>query len=69
MKEDFSVTTNYLGLSNKGILQIKNYNDLTHYPSQNQEPFKSEMINFLNWGWNEFSLDLEVIVKFLDSKW
>ena len=47
LKEDFSVTTNYLGLSNKGILQIKNYNDLTHYPSQNQEPFKSEMINWL----------------------
>jgi len=45
---DFSVTTNYLGLSEIGKNEmLKDINDITHYPNQEQEPYKSNLINWL----------------------
>lgn len=46
--EDFSVTTNYLGPSIKGINHIKqSINLINHYPKLDQEPFKKNIIDFL----------------------
>lgn len=46
--EDFSVTTNYLGLSPIGLLSMtNNIEEITHYPNQNQEPFKKNLANWL----------------------
>jgi len=46
--EDFSVTTNYLGPSKIGLECIKNNVSLiNHYPKQDQEPYKTNLCNFL----------------------
>jgi histidinol-phosphate/aromatic aminotransferase/cobyric acid decarboxylase-like protein len=46
--DDYSVTTNYLGISEIGLLNIKNNIDsITHYPNQSQEPFRTNLINWL----------------------
>jgi histidinol-phosphate/aromatic aminotransferase/cobyric acid decarboxylase-like protein len=46
--DDFSVTTNFLGLSEKGKLNmLENIDDITHYPNQEQEPYKTNLMNWL----------------------
>jgi histidinol-phosphate/aromatic aminotransferase/cobyric acid decarboxylase-like protein len=46
--DDFSVTTNFLGLSELGKKNmLENINDITHYPNQDQQPFKENLINWL----------------------
>jgi len=46
--DDFSVTTNFLGLSSIGKDEmLKEINDITHYPNQKQEPYKTNLINWL----------------------
>jgi hypothetical protein len=45
--DDFSVTTNFLGLSNIGKTEMMEniFEMITHYPNQEQEPFKTNLIN------------------------
>ena len=51
--DDYSVTTNYLGLSQVGLTRINNNMDnITHYPNQEQEPFKTNLINWLYKGFH-----------------
>jgi histidinol-phosphate/aromatic aminotransferase/cobyric acid decarboxylase-like protein len=46
--DDFSVTTNYLGPSKVGLECIKkNVTLINHYPKQDQEPYKTNLCNFL----------------------
>ncbi len=47
--DDFSVTTNFLGLSNIGKTEMMEniFEMITHYPNQEQEPFKTNLINWL----------------------
>ena len=47
--DDYSVTTNFLGLSEMGISNLKNNIDeeITHYPNQQQEPYKTNLVNWL----------------------
>jgi histidinol-phosphate/aromatic aminotransferase/cobyric acid decarboxylase-like protein len=48
LKEDFSVTTNFMGPSSSGISQIiKSVSLINHYPSENKSFFK-EGLEFLN---------------------
>ena len=46
---DFSVTTNFLGLSKIGKKEMLDdmLEDITHYPNQDQEPYKTNLINWL----------------------
>jgi histidinol-phosphate/aromatic aminotransferase/cobyric acid decarboxylase-like protein len=46
---DFSVTTNFLGLSEIGKKEMLDdmLDNITHYPNQNQEPYKTNLINWL----------------------
>jgi len=46
--DDFSVTTNYLGPCESAICHIqKNLHLINHYPRDTQEPYKSELVEFL----------------------
>ena len=46
--EDFSVTTNFLGTPQSGTEAIHNaISKVSHYPSADQEPAKSDLANFL----------------------
>jgi cytidyltransferase-like protein len=47
--DDFSVTTNYLGPCNVAIEHIqKNVDMITHYPKEDQQPYKKKMLDFLD---------------------
>ena len=46
-KTDFSVTTNFMGLSELGKKMQKNISDIQHYPPQDWEPFLSRFKNFV----------------------
>ncbi len=59
-KEDFSVTTNYMGSSNMGINGIKNsLSEIEHYPPQSFEPYVTNLKNFL---YNEFPKNNNIIL-------
>ena len=46
--DDFSVTTNYLGPCPSALDHITNNIDLiTHYPKEDQQPYKQNLLNFL----------------------
>ena len=46
--EDFSVTTNLLGPNQRGLKYLEdNLLSIQHYPPQDYEPFKSNLINFI----------------------
>jgi hypothetical protein len=46
--EDFSVTTNYLGPNKNGTKHIQNNIQLIHhYPKDDKQPYKSNLLNFL----------------------
>lgn len=48
-KDDFSVTTNFLGSSKKGLNYIKNnINNIKYYPPQNYEPYLQNFKRFIN---------------------
>eukprot|EP00834_Sanchytrium_tribonematis_P003788 NODE_159_length_15043_cov_0.440444.p5 type:complete len:362 gc:universal NODE_159_length_15043_cov_0.440444:13717-14802(+) len=47
--EDFSVTTNFMNTPESGLNAIKNsIKNVSHYPSADQEPAKSDLAKFLN---------------------
>ena len=49
--DDFSVTTNFMGLSEIGKNNIiNNLEKIKHYPNQYQEPYKSNLISWLYQG-------------------
>lgn len=47
-KEDFSVTTNFLGPNKNGLKRISQHlSEIVHYPPQDFEPYLSELKNFI----------------------
>jgi histidinol-phosphate/aromatic aminotransferase/cobyric acid decarboxylase-like protein len=71
LKEDYSVTTNFLGPSSYGLkLMIENINQINHYPSENKTFFK-EGLDFLGvkesnimWG-NGASELIDLVIRTL----
>ena len=51
-KQDFSVTTNYMGASKKAIASL-DMTEIEHYPAQTFEPYISNLRNFLFRGQKE----------------
>ena len=59
--DDYSVTTNFLGPSKIGIENIKKNieDEITHYPNQLQEPYKT---NLIKWLYKDLEINNNVIL-------
>eukprot|EP00835_Amoeboradix_gromovi_P006687 NODE_844_length_3753_cov_0.286535.p1 type:complete len:362 gc:universal NODE_844_length_3753_cov_0.286535:3378-2293(-) len=75
--EDFSVTTNFMSTPESGMLAIQSaIKNVSHYPSANQEPAKSDLAKFLKINKNRLLLgngaseviDLTIRSAYLRSK-
>ena len=72
--EDFSVTTNYLNTPKSGIDAIqRSIEKISHYPSADQEPAKTDLANFLSIDSNRLILGngasevIDLVVRFASS--